>query len=85
MIWLPYLPDLNPIKNAWNKLKNSIYTIDPELKSIKGKSEEVRQRFSIAIIKAWEALGDDYFEGLVQSIDTQVNVVLEAKGWYTHY
>jgi transposase len=85
MTWPPYSPDLNPIENAWNKLKNTIYTIDPELKNMKGKSEEVKQRFIIAIMNAWEALGDDYFEGLVRSMDTRVNAVLEAKGWYTRY
>jgi hypothetical protein len=37
------------------------------------------------IEQAWEALGDDYFDRLIRSIDSRVNVVLEAKGWYTRY
>jgi hypothetical protein len=52
---------------------------------MKGGSEVVRQRFLMAIIKAWEAIEDEYFEALVRSMDTRVNAVLEAKGWYTRY
>jgi hypothetical protein len=37
------------------------------------------------IEKAWEELGQDYFDALIQSIDSRVNTVLLAKGWYTKY
>jgi hypothetical protein len=37
------------------------------------------------IEQAWEALGDDYFDQLIRSMDSRVNAVLEAKGWYTRY
>jgi hypothetical protein len=34
---------------------------------------------------AWEELGQDYFDGLIRSMDSRVNAVLLAKGWYTKY
>jgi hypothetical protein len=45
----------------------------------------VKNRFSELIEKAWEALGQDYFKRLIRSMDSRVNAVLLAKGWYTKY
>jgi transposase len=85
MKWPPFLPDLNPIKHAWAKLKELIYKLDLELATIRGNSEETRAIFMKLIKKAWEELGQDYFNGLIWLMDLQVNVVLLAKGWYTKY
>ena len=85
MVWPPYSPDLNPIENAWAKLKETIYKLDPGFANIQGSSEEVKKRLMELIEQAWEALGDDYFDQLIRSMDSRVNAVLEAKGWYTRY
>jgi hypothetical protein len=47
--------------------------------------EAFKNRFLEAIEEAWENLGDDYFDKLIRSMDSRVNAVLEAKGWYTKY
>ena len=85
MEWPPYSLDLNPIEHAWARLKDTIYKLDPDLANMRGSSEEVKQRFKELIEQAWEALGDDYFDRLIRSMDPRVNAVLEAEGWYTHY
>jgi hypothetical protein len=85
MKWPPFSPDLNPIEHAWAKLKELIYKLDPELAAIRGNNEEVRATFMRLIEKAWEELGQDYFDGLIRSMDSRVNAVLLAKGWYTKY
>lgn len=85
MEWPPFSPDLNPIEHAWAKLKELLYKLDPEIATIKGVNEEVKNRFSELIEKAWETLGQDYFERLIRSMDSRVNAVLLAKGWYTKY
>ena len=65
MQWPPYSPDLNPIEHAWAKLKELIYKLDPELATIKGNNEELRIKFMRLIERAWEELGQDYFDGLI--------------------
>jgi hypothetical protein len=60
-----------------------IYKLDPELAAIRGDNEEIRATFMRLIEKAWEELGQDYFDGLIRSMDSRVNAVLLAKGWYT--
>jgi transposase len=85
MEWPPYSPDLNPIEHAWARLKDTIYKLDPDLANMRGSSEEVKQRFKELIKQAWEALGNDYFDQLICSMDSRVNAVLEAEGWYKRY
>ena len=85
MEWPPYSPDLNPIEHAWARLKDTIYKLDPDLANARGSSEEVRKRFRELIKQAWDALGNNYFDQLIRSMDSRVNAVLEAKGWYTRY
>jgi hypothetical protein len=59
--------------------------LDLDITTIKRVNKEVKNRFSELIKKAWEALGQDYFERLIWSMDSRVNAVLLAKGWYTKY
>jgi transposase len=79
------LLDLNPIKHAWAKLKELIYKLDPELAAIRRDNKQIRTTFIRLIKKAWEELGQDYFDGLIWQMDLWVNAVLLAKGWYTKY
>ena len=83
--WPPYSPDLNPIENAWAKLKERIYMLYSDLESFDGTKEQLKEQFYKAIEEAWEKLGDDYFDLLIRSMESRVNAVLEAKGWYTSY
>ena len=83
--WPPYSPDLNPIEHAWVKLKELIYKLDPTIENYKETEDEVKSRFQNLIEYVWEELGQDYFDGLIRSIERQVQAVIDAKGWYTKY
>jgi hypothetical protein len=47
-----------------------------------GASEEAYQRLFQAIREGWEAISQDAIDDLIKSMDTRVNAVLRAKGWY---
>ena len=80
-----YSPDLNPIENAWSKLKEQIYKIKPSIENFTEENEEARAVFTRAIKHAWEGLDQGYFNKLIKSMDNQVNEVLKADRWYTKY
>jgi DDE superfamily endonuclease len=84
MEWPPYSPDLNPIEHVWAQLKQWINDQYPELIHM-GKSEEDYQRLFRAMYEAWDAIGEEAVQNLIKSMDTRVNSVIAAKGWYTRY
>lgn len=63
--WLPYSPDLNPIKHAWAALKEKMYDINPNLENPKGGEEAVRKEILRALEQAWLSLDEGYIWGLI--------------------
>jgi transposase len=84
-VWPPYSPDLNPIEHVWTKLKELIYDLHPCLEKLTGSDEEKKERMLELIREAWAKIDRDYLTELIKSMDTRVNAVLEAKGWYTRF
>jgi transposase len=82
--WPLYSPDLNRIEHLWARLKQWIYKHYPKLNEM-GASEEAYQRLFHAIREGWEAIDQDAIDDLIKSMDTRVNAVLRAKGWYTRF
>ena len=69
MDWPPYSPNLNPIEHAWAKLKEHIYLIHPELESFSGTKKQLKELLFKAMEDAWKSLGQEFFDGLVRSMD----------------
>ena len=57
----------------------------PDVELFTGTKEQLKEQFYKAMEDAWESLGQEFFDGLVRSMENRVNAVLEAKRWYTHY
>ena len=55
------------------------------IESFGGTKGQLKELFFKAMEDSWESLGQDFFDGLIRSMENRVNAVLEAKGWYTHY
>jgi hypothetical protein len=64
--------------------ENVIYRSYPELIGISNSqaSLDLLIRYTIVI---WEDLGDQLLTRLLDSMEHRVEVVIEAKGWYTKY
>ena len=50
-----------------------------------GKGEEAIQALGNALIDTWNALPDQLFEQVADSMPYRVAAVVKAKGWHTKY
>lgn len=71
----PQSPDLNPIENLWQILKNEVQS------SNCSSLEEFRN----VVFTAWENISADVTKKLVQSMPSRLKAVIEAKGGSTKY
>ena len=76
--------DLNPIEHIWYHLKKLVLEMRPELDGI-GKGEQAIGALKNALIEAWDALPDQLFEQVADSMPYRVAAVVKAKGWHTKY
>jgi hypothetical protein len=56
-----------------------------EVMNAKGETEQDRQNLEEALCKAWDALLDELFESLVESMPRRIAACIKAKGWHTKY
>ena len=67
MGWLPYSPDLNPIKNLWALMKGKIYELYRELE--RAPDDEYTLWLLIqAAIEAWHAIGERVLQILCRTM-----------------
>ena len=82
--WPPFSPDLNPIENVWNLLKQKLRKMFPYLGDLNDNAVD-RAEFRRCIQAAWKALDQSKIRSIVQSMPARVRAVQRARGWYTKY
>ena len=75
--WPAYNPDLNPIKTAWDKMKNWIQDNYGE----KFNYDELRG----AVDAAWEYISIGFLNDLVDSMQARCERVIRTNGIHTEY
>ena len=73
--WPGNSPDLNPIENAWNKMKIEVAKSRPS--SIPALKD--------ALVRLWVSMDSAYFETLATSMPKRMQEVLKARGAMTKY
>ena len=85
MEWPSYSPDLNPIKHLWFRLKQLCLKHHPELIGMGGSPETIEGPLFAALADVWPKVGRELMDELIRSMDTRINAVILAEGWYTRF
>ena len=56
--WPPYSPDLNPIEHVWRHLKEWVNLHHPELETMTGDDNIIKEAMVEALQEGWAALKD---------------------------
>jgi hypothetical protein len=77
MEWPAYSPDLNPIENVWGVLARKVYA--------NGKQFDNVVDLKTAVQEAWNDIGQEYLDNLVESMPNRVAEVIFKHGGPTKY
>lgn len=50
-----------------------------------GRTEQAYQQLFQVIRDGWDSIGQDVVDTLIRSMDSRVNAVIRANGWYIRY
>jgi transposase len=75
--WPPNSPDLNPIENIWNYMKNIIAKDYPQVSS----AEEMKR----IVRRIWDQFKDTEWDKLIASMPERMEAVIAAKGGSTRF
>ena len=77
--WPAFSPDLNPIENVWNKMKDYIQ------RQLRGQRNPALGRLRILVQEAWDQITIEQLDALVNSMGERCQAVIQAQGGHTHY
>jgi hypothetical protein len=75
--WASQSPDLNPIENLWDQVKDQI-------SARKDRASSLHDVFRI-LQEEWEKIPLDYIQNLIESMPRRCKAVIESKGYSTKY
>ena len=68
-------PDLNPIEKCWRAMKQALHR--------RKRQPTNEQEMQDAIIEGWEALDQEWINGLIEQQEHWITVLVERRGWAT--
>ena len=57
----------------------------PNIMTNTSQSEEAITELGKALQQAWDAIPEDFFESLIESMPRRIQACLNNKGWHTKY
>ena len=85
MEWPPNSPDMNPMENLWAHLKTELHRRYPDTKTLHGSPDAIRRTLTARLTEVWWDIGEEVQSHLIESMPHRVQVLRDAKGWYTEY
>ena len=80
-----YSPDLNLIEHRWYELKKLICRVRPEIDSVTGIDDTVREVLWKVLEEAWTLIDIEIMKKLTGGRERMMKAVIAAEGWYTKY
>jgi len=85
MEWPPNSPDMNLIENLWAHLKTELHRRYPDTARLAGPPHIIRTKLRERLTEIWWDIGEDFLNGLIDSMLDRVHALIKAEGWYTRF
>jgi hypothetical protein len=78
VFWPAFSPDLSPIETIWNRMKDILEKLDPQV-------HRNYRRLRAAVIEAWNSITDAEIRDIIHTMPQRCKDVITAHGAYTKW